>query len=269
MRRGRLGRCLLRGEQRERSGGDGTKDYAYEAVKVQGLPAPAVQVEVTLDSTCAVLTSGKVYCWGVITSGNSETGSSEPRASYLRKSLSHEAVQGFVVAVAVVGWSFGLVTLPAACGNDRQTVGKSGTFVDDDAATPSCKAQCSLDGRSTLTVCGDQVMSTETPGGHGVWRRCLSTAVCRRWRSGARTDASSTSRCHGTIRRFASPVCCVRQQYIQSDATVALAYQGKPIDNLEVALPHASGSAEYVPQEGLIHPGEGAILSILRSGSRG
>jgi Regulator of chromosome condensation (RCC1) repeat len=44
--------------------GDGTKSFAFEAVAVQALPAPAVQVKTTLNSTCALLTTGKVYCWG-------------------------------------------------------------------------------------------------------------------------------------------------------------------------------------------------------------
>lgn len=44
--------------------GDGTKDFAFEPVKVQGLPAPAAQVKTTPDATCALLTTGKVYCWG-------------------------------------------------------------------------------------------------------------------------------------------------------------------------------------------------------------
>jgi Regulator of chromosome condensation (RCC1) repeat len=44
--------------------GDGTKDHAYQAVKVQGLPAPAAEVKTMPLSTCALLTTGKVYCWG-------------------------------------------------------------------------------------------------------------------------------------------------------------------------------------------------------------
>ncbi len=44
--------------------GDGTKDHAYEAVEVKGLPAPAVEVKTLPDSTCALLTTGKVFCWG-------------------------------------------------------------------------------------------------------------------------------------------------------------------------------------------------------------
>jgi len=44
--------------------GDGTKRYAYDAVKVAGLPAPAAQVRTTPDATCALLTNGKVFCWG-------------------------------------------------------------------------------------------------------------------------------------------------------------------------------------------------------------
>ncbi len=44
--------------------GDGTKLHAYDPVKVKGLPAPAVDVKALPDSTCALLTTGKVYCWG-------------------------------------------------------------------------------------------------------------------------------------------------------------------------------------------------------------
>ncbi len=44
--------------------GDGTKNHAYEAVKVRDLPEKAVEVSAFPDSTCALLTNGKVYCWG-------------------------------------------------------------------------------------------------------------------------------------------------------------------------------------------------------------
>lgn len=44
--------------------GDGTKQYAYHAVEVQGLPGPAAEVKTMPMSTCALLTSGKIYCWG-------------------------------------------------------------------------------------------------------------------------------------------------------------------------------------------------------------
>jgi hypothetical protein len=44
--------------------GDGTKDYALTPVAVVGLPDPAVVVKPAVQSTCALLTSGKVYCWG-------------------------------------------------------------------------------------------------------------------------------------------------------------------------------------------------------------
>jgi alpha-tubulin suppressor-like RCC1 family protein len=44
--------------------GDGTKEHAYNPVKVKGLPAPAADVKVQPDSTCALLTNGNVYCWG-------------------------------------------------------------------------------------------------------------------------------------------------------------------------------------------------------------
>ncbi|MDF2692733.1 MAG: hypothetical protein K0S65_1116, partial [Labilithrix sp.] len=44
--------------------GDGTKDYAYQATLVAGLPAPAADVKTLPDATCALLTNGKVHCWG-------------------------------------------------------------------------------------------------------------------------------------------------------------------------------------------------------------
>ncbi|OJY28766.1 MAG: hypothetical protein BGO98_07935 [Myxococcales bacterium 68-20] len=44
--------------------GDGTDDFAFDAVKVEGLPEPAAQVKTTADTTCALLTNGKIYCWG-------------------------------------------------------------------------------------------------------------------------------------------------------------------------------------------------------------
>lgn len=44
--------------------GDGTQQHAYAPVKVLGLPGPAAQVRTTPDATCALLTSGKIYCWG-------------------------------------------------------------------------------------------------------------------------------------------------------------------------------------------------------------
>ena len=44
--------------------GNGTKQFALEPVQVVGLPAPAAEVKVMPYSTCAILTNGKVYCWG-------------------------------------------------------------------------------------------------------------------------------------------------------------------------------------------------------------
>jgi len=57
--------------------GDGTTDPSKRqrgAVKVTGLPAPAARVKATAKSTCALLTTGKVYCWGDSISGQLGTG---------------------------------------------------------------------------------------------------------------------------------------------------------------------------------------------------
>lgn len=44
--------------------GDGMTNNVFNAVKVNGLPAPAVEVRTMPTSTCALLTTGKIYCWG-------------------------------------------------------------------------------------------------------------------------------------------------------------------------------------------------------------
>lgn len=44
--------------------GDGTTSFASKAQKVVGLPAPAAQIKTTPNTTCALLTNGKVFCWG-------------------------------------------------------------------------------------------------------------------------------------------------------------------------------------------------------------
>ena len=44
--------------------GTGTKEYVNDAALVAGLPAPAVSVKTTVSTTCALLTTGKIYCWG-------------------------------------------------------------------------------------------------------------------------------------------------------------------------------------------------------------
>lgn len=44
--------------------GDGTTNATLTPVKVVGLPAPAAEVRTLDRSTCALLTTGRVYCWG-------------------------------------------------------------------------------------------------------------------------------------------------------------------------------------------------------------
>lgn len=44
--------------------GDGTKAFATDAVRVAGLPERAVSVAITRSTSCALLTSGKIHCWG-------------------------------------------------------------------------------------------------------------------------------------------------------------------------------------------------------------
>ena len=59
--------------------GDGTKEHALSAVRVKGLPAPAAEVKVMPYSTCAILTNGRVYCWG--NNANGQLGAGLPKGS--------------------------------------------------------------------------------------------------------------------------------------------------------------------------------------------
>ncbi len=61
--------------------GDGTQDYAFDAIKVEALPGSAAQVKTTPDTTCALLTTGKVYCWG--SNYNGQLGNGENRGRVL------------------------------------------------------------------------------------------------------------------------------------------------------------------------------------------
>lgn len=58
--------------------GDGTRNDADTPVKVVGLPGPASEVRTTDTSTCALLTTGKVYCWGEDRYGQLGGGTKKP-----------------------------------------------------------------------------------------------------------------------------------------------------------------------------------------------
>jgi Regulator of chromosome condensation (RCC1) repeat len=58
------GAVVCQGSNASGQAGDGTRAYAQDAHRVIGLPGPAREVKTTPESTCALLTSGKVYCWG-------------------------------------------------------------------------------------------------------------------------------------------------------------------------------------------------------------
>jgi len=60
--------------------GDGTLNYAFDAVKVEGLPERAAQVKTTPNTTCALLTNGKVYCWGSNYNGQLGNGQNRGRS---------------------------------------------------------------------------------------------------------------------------------------------------------------------------------------------
>ncbi len=54
--------CL--GDNNAGQAGDGTKNHAVRPVKIAGLPGRVAQVRTTRDATCALLTSGEIYCVG-------------------------------------------------------------------------------------------------------------------------------------------------------------------------------------------------------------
>ncbi|AKU97800.1 hypothetical protein AKJ09_04464 [Labilithrix luteola] len=60
--------------------GDGTQIYAYKAVQVEGLKEQAADVKTTPNTTCALLTSGKIYCWGSNSTGQLGNGQVKGRS---------------------------------------------------------------------------------------------------------------------------------------------------------------------------------------------
>jgi alpha-tubulin suppressor-like RCC1 family protein len=61
--------------------GNGTLAYAFDAVAVGGLPERVAQVRTTPDTTCALLTNGKIHCWG--SNYNGQLGNGEYRGRAL------------------------------------------------------------------------------------------------------------------------------------------------------------------------------------------
>lgn len=61
---GATGKVYCWGYNASGQAGDGTKAYAFTPAPVEGLPAPAVQVKTTPGATCALLTTGRIHCWG-------------------------------------------------------------------------------------------------------------------------------------------------------------------------------------------------------------
>jgi alpha-tubulin suppressor-like RCC1 family protein len=73
------GDVYCRGLNNAGQAGNGDKEFALGAVRVSGLPAPAAEVKVMPYSTCAILTNGKVYCWG--NNSNGQLGAGLPKGS--------------------------------------------------------------------------------------------------------------------------------------------------------------------------------------------
>ncbi len=61
---GASGALYCWGDNAQGQVGDGTRDYALSPVKIDSLPGPVAQVKTTVKATCALLTSGRVFCWG-------------------------------------------------------------------------------------------------------------------------------------------------------------------------------------------------------------
>jgi alpha-tubulin suppressor-like RCC1 family protein len=74
------GAVYCAGKNASGQAGDGTKNFAFDAVKVAGLPERAAQVKTTPDTTCALLTNGKVHCWGSNNNGQLGNGQNRGRS---------------------------------------------------------------------------------------------------------------------------------------------------------------------------------------------
>jgi len=167
-------------------------------------------------------------------------------------------------AVVVSGLVLGAAAL-GACGDDRSGFENRKTTFEVDAgmdAPPECKVQCSLDGRSVIDTCTGQVVqkcSEDLACGAGA---CIEPCAA------AAADRSSNG-CDFYFQTprfdYTFPTNCYAAFVVNTSlkpATISLELEGKPLDLSKSTFRTTPGSADLVPHEGAIAPGESVIVFV-------
>jgi len=162
--------------------------------------------------------------------------------------------------------AFGLVLIAAAaCGEDRVTFTQRPQVFQTDASAdaPVCGVQCSVDGRSIVNTCTNDVVETCPP------ELACGAARCQEPCAAAAADQSSNG-CefyfqppfYGTTYPqscFAAFVVNTSTQPLE----LSLEYEGKALDLSKAVYRTTPGSASLLPLEGPIPAGESAVLFVL------
>ncbi len=163
-------------------------------------------------------------------------------------------VCGFALATAV------------ACGSGRPGLDTPGVFVvEDSGAAPVCGVQCSLDGRSKVTVCDGNVTETvlcppDTACGAGVCQEPCAAAAADRSSNGCEFYLQAPRYSLYAYRQSCYAAYVVNAS--SQDATVSLEYQGQSVDISKSLFRTSPGSATLTAHTGPLPPGEGAILFL-------
>jgi IgGFc binding protein len=166
------------------------------------------------------------------------------------------AVLGLALAAACVG----------ACGDDRKGFEhRETTFESDGGGTvdaPDCRQRCSLDGRSVIDGCTGAIVKT-CP----VELAC-GAAACMEPCAAASADRSSNG-CEFYFQapRFEKkyPQQCYAAFVVNTSlqaAKVSLELEGKALDLSKAMFRTTPGSAELIPHQGEIPPGESVVLFV-------
>ena len=167
-------------------------------------------------------------------------------------------------AVVVVGLGLAGAGI-AACGDDRSGFERRDTEFEVDAAVdapPDCKVQCSLDGRAVLDTCTGQVVETcpdDLACGAGACVEPCAAAAADRSSNGCdfyfqtpRFSHKLTKNCYAAF---------VVNPSLQP-ATLSLELEGKALDLSKSTFRTTPGSAELIPHEGPIAPGDSVIVFV-------
>ncbi len=167
---------------------------------------------------------------------------------------------------ATGGGAFGLLLIAAgACGQDRNEFVQRPAVFETDASldAPVCGVQCSVDGRSVVDTCTNEVVETCPP------ELACGAARCQEPCAAATADRSSNG-CEFYLQPpfyagvfaqscFAAFVVNTTAQPLE----LSLEHEGKALDLSKSLYRTTPGSASLLPLEGPIPAGESAVLFVL------